>query len=182
MVDGPTLEASTVWHGPMEIGLPRANLITLETTWDQRLLGTTPGLLTVLYVPLFPVMSDADKQGSGDNLGLEYVPMLWGPHQLGDWHSLQNSWPSAVKSALFFNEPNESGQANISPQDSVGYWMNDYLPVRQKGIRLGGAATTSAPSGLQWVLDFERICVEWGNSAADCRNEYVYFCLSSRLC
>lgn len=97
--------------------------------------------------------------------------MLWGPHQLGDWHSLQNSWPSAVKSALFFNEPNESGQANISPQDSVGYWMNDYLPVRQKGIRLGGAATTSAPSGLQWVLDFERICVEWGNSAADCRNE-----------
>ena len=108
--------------------------------------------------------------------------MLWGPHQLGDWHSLQNSWPSAVKSALFFNEPNESGQANISPQDSVGYWMNDYLPVRQKGIRLGGAATTSAPSGLQWVLDFERICVEWGNSAADCTNEYVYFCLSLRLC
>lgn len=52
-VDGPTLEQSTVWHGPMEIGLPKDNLITLETTWDQRLLGTTPGLLTVLYVPLY---------------------------------------------------------------------------------------------------------------------------------
>jgi len=52
MVDGLTLETSTVWHGPMEIGLPKDNLITLGTTWDQRLLGTTPGLLTVLYVTL----------------------------------------------------------------------------------------------------------------------------------
>ena len=104
--------------------------------------------------------------------------MLWGPHQLGDWHSQQAQWPGTVKNALFFNEPNEAGQANISPGDSLGYWMNDYLPVRQKGIRLGGAATTSAPSGLQWVLDFESICVQAGNSAADCTNEYV-FALSS---
>ena len=104
--------------------------------------------------------------------------MLWGPHQLGDWQSQQSQWPGTVKNALFFNEPNEAGQANISPGDSLGYWMNDYLPVRQKGIRLGGAATTSAPSGLQWVLDFESICVQAGNSAADCTNEYV-FALSS---
>lgn len=99
--------------------------------------------------------------------------MLWGPHQLGDFHSLQASWPGTVKNALFFNEPNEPSQCNMSPQDSIPYWMNDFLPLRQNGVRLGGAATTSAPSGLQWVLDFERVCVEWGNSEADCRNEYV---------
>jgi hypothetical protein len=98
--------------------------------------------------------------------------MLWGPHQLGDWHDLQNNWPKTVKNALFYNEPNEAGQSNISPEASISTWMNDYLPVRaSKGIRLGGAATTSAPSGLQWVLDFERLCVQYGNSQADCTNE-----------
>jgi hypothetical protein len=55
--------------------------------------------------------------------------------------------------------------------DSVSYWMNDFLPVRQRGIRLGGAATTSAPSGLQWSKDFESLCQQYGNSAADCTAE-----------
>lgn len=50
MVDGPTLETSTVWLGLMEIGLPRDNLTTLETTLDPGLLGTTPGPLTALCV------------------------------------------------------------------------------------------------------------------------------------
>ena len=50
MVDGPTLETSMVWRGPMEIGLLRDNLTTLETTLDPGPLGTTPGLLIVLYV------------------------------------------------------------------------------------------------------------------------------------
>lgn len=99
--------------------------------------------------------------------------MLWGPHQLGDFQSLQSTWPGTVKNALFFNEPNEPSQCNMSPGDSIQYWMNDYLPLRQRGIRLGGAATTSAPSGLQWVLDFETSCVAAGNAEADCKNEYV---------
>lgn len=107
--------------------------------------------------------------------------MLWGPHQLGDFHSLQASWPGTVKNALFFNEPNEPSQCNMSPQDSIPYWMNDFLPLRQRGVRLGGAATTSAPSGLQWVLDFERVCVEWGNSEADCKNESVLLLISRHL-
>lgn len=40
--------------------------------------------------------------GNADSIGQEFVPMLWGPHQVGDWHALQASWP-AVKNALFFN-------------------------------------------------------------------------------
>jgi len=105
---------------------------------------------------------------SADSLGLEFVPMLWGPKQVGDWYAQMPNWPSTVKNALFFNEPNEGSQCNISPGDSVSYWMNDMVPLKAKGIALGGAATTSAPSGLQWVLDFKNACVGAGNSVADC--------------
>lgn len=109
--------------------------------------------------------------GSADTAGLEFVPMLWGPHQLGDWHANQASWPSSVKNALFFNEPNEGSQCNVAANDAIGYWMNDYLPIRQKGIALGSAATTNAPSGLQWNKDFIAACVGAGNSRADCTPE-----------
>ena len=68
-------------------------------------------------------------------------------------------------------EPNEGSQSNMAAKDSVSYWMNNMVPLRAKGIALGGAATTSAPDGLQWILDFQKACVADGNSAADCKME-----------
>ncbi|WVR05287.1 hypothetical protein IAU60_002300 [Kwoniella sp. DSM 27419] len=112
--------------------------------------------------------------GSGDQLGLEFVPMLWGPAHVSDWWSQMYSWPSTVKNALFFNEPNQVGQCDIAAQQAVQYWMNHYLPVRhQKGVRLGGAAVTNAPSGLTWIQDFEKACTDAGNSASDCAMDFV---------
>ncbi|KAK4686425.1 hypothetical protein P7C73_g3703, partial [Tremellales sp. Uapishka_1] len=115
-----------------------------------------------------------DNVGSADTLGLEFVPMLWGPNQVSDWWAQQSNWNSNVKSALFFNEPNEGSQCNVAASDAVSYWMNDFLPVRSsKGLALGGAATTSAPSGLQWIQDFSSACTNAGNSAADCKMDFV---------
>ncbi|WOO84422.1 Alkali-sensitive linkage protein 1 [Vanrija pseudolonga] len=111
---------------------------------------------------------------SGDSVGLEFVPMLWGVKQVGDWNAARGSWPSSVKNALFFNEPNQSGQSDISVNDALQYWMNDYLPARtQNGLRLGHAGTTSAPNGLTWVTDFYNVCTGAGNSAADCSADFV---------
>lgn len=109
--------------------------------------------------------------GSADSNGLEFVPMLWGPHQVGDWHGQQPNWPKTVKNALFFNEPNEASQCNIGAGASVQYWMNDFLPLRNKGIQLGHAAVTSAPSGLIWIRDAINACIGAGNSKADCTPE-----------
>lgn len=110
---------------------------------------------------------------SADDHGLEFVPMLWGVKQIGDWHSQQASWPNTVKNALFFNEPNDAGQAHIDASNAVQYWMNDFLPVRQRGIKLGAAAVTNAPSGIVWVREMIETCVSWGNARADCTPEYV---------
>lgn len=118
----------------------------------------------------------ASSVSAGDNLGLEFVPMLWGPSSdlVSAWWAAQSSWPSSVKHALFFNEPNESSQSNVAVNDAISYWMNDYLPVRaSKGLLLGSAATTSAPSGLTWVTDFPTACTGAGNSAADCAADFV---------
>ncbi|WWD16021.1 hypothetical protein CI109_100446 [Kwoniella shandongensis] len=136
---------------------------------DPNYIGNYIGQRTAWYYTWSPF-----SVSSGDRLGLEFVPMLWGPKQVSDWYAQMNSWPSTVKNALFFNEPNQSGQCDISAGDAVSYWMNDFLPIRaSKGIRLGGAATTSAPSGLQWIKDFQTACTGAGNSAADCTMDFV---------
>ena len=108
---------------------------------------------------------------SADALGLEFVPMLWDPGHITDWYAQQPFWPNTVKNALFFNEPNIHSQANYAAEESVSYWMNDMVPLRSRGIALGGAAPTNAPSGIQWVKDALAACVGAGNSKADCTPE-----------
>ena len=72
-----------------------------------------------------------------------------------------------------YQEPNEVSQSNMAAADSVSFWMNDMVPLKSKGVALGGAATTSAPTGLQWIQDFQNDCTQQGNSAADCAMAYV---------
>ncbi|WRT67259.1 uncharacterized protein IL334_004226 [Kwoniella shivajii] len=135
---------------------------------DLNYIGNYIGSKTAWYYTWSPF-----HVGSGDQVGLEYVPMLWGPGHVGDWWAQMGQWPSTVKNALFFNEPNQKGQCDVSASDAVQYWMNDYLPLRSKGIRLGGAAPTNAPDGLVWVQDFQKACVAAGNSAADCTPDFL---------
>ncbi|KAL7424118.1 hypothetical protein Q5752_001703 [Cryptotrichosporon argae] len=136
---------------------------------DASYIGNYVGSKTSWYYTWSPI-----NVASGDSIGLEFVPMLWGPTQVSEWYSYQSQWGSNVKNALFFNEPNESSQCNMAAADSVSYWMNDYLPIRSSnGIALGGAATTSAPSGLEWILAFSAACTADGNSASDCAMDFI---------
>ena len=135
---------------------------------DPNYIGNYIGSRTAWYYTWSP-----DNVGSADSIGLEFVPMLWGPAQESDFWNSQATWPSSVKNALFFNEPNEPSQCNMAASDSVSYWMNDMVPLRGKGIAIGGAATTSAPSGLQWVQAIIQDCQNDGNSQADCTPDFV---------
>lgn len=64
---------------------------------------TTPWLTTTAPPRRYYTWSPYNV-GSADKVGLEYVPMLWGPKQEGEWWSQVASWPSTVKHVLFFNE------------------------------------------------------------------------------
>jgi hypothetical protein len=50
-----------------------------------------------------------------------------------------------------FSRPNEISQSNISPDDAVPIWKEYMAPLKAKGYKLGMAAPTNAPSGLEWV-------------------------------
>lgn len=47
--------------------------------------------------------------------------------------------------------PNEISQSNISPEDAVPLWKEYMTPLKAKGYKLGMAAPTNAPNGLEWV-------------------------------
>jgi len=87
--------------------------------------------------------------------------MMWGAKDaVPAFYEAQSSWPETTKHVLFFNEPNDPGQSNISPEDAVSFWKQYMSPLKAQGYSIGMAATTSAPSGLQWVLKFKDICPE----------------------
>ncbi|KAE8449253.1 hypothetical protein EG329_008420 [Mollisiaceae sp. DMI_Dod_QoI] len=108
--------------------------------------------------------------------GLEYIPMLWG---LGSDHT--NGWSSAASSAiaagapalLGFNEPDYSGQANLSPSDAASGWKEYMQPFAGKAKLVSPAVTNGgSPMGLTWIENFisacsgctiDRVAIHWYN-------------------
>lgn len=54
--------------------------------------------------------------------------------------------------------PNGAGQANVDPSSACTLWREQFAQLRNQGIRLGSAAPDSAPSGKQWLIDFNKVC------------------------
>ncbi|KAF8679582.1 Flavodoxin-like fold [Rhizoctonia solani] len=91
-------------------------------------------------------------------LGIRFLPMLWGTKQ-------KSSFTEQVKSVtgeyiLGFNEPNQGDQSNMSAADGAALWKSMILPLKAKGAKLISPATTSAPSGKQWIQDMMNACGE----------------------
>lgn len=54
--------------------------------------------------------------------------------------------------------PNQVGQSDMSAQDGAALWISTIEPLRAKGCKLVSPATTSAPSGKQWIKDMLTAC------------------------
>lgn len=91
---------------------------------------------------------------------LEFVPMLWGERQVSQWDATINQTIQElnVTHVLGFNEPEISGQSDISPSDAASLWKAHIEPLKAQGIRLGSPAPSSAPKGKQWLLDWMDAC------------------------
>jgi hypothetical protein len=86
--------------------------------------------------------------------------MLWGPNQTADFtatidDTIANRHVTAV---LGMNEPQETGQSSLTPDQGAQMWKTYLEPLRAKGVRLGSPAPSSAPSGLTWLQDFLSSC------------------------
>jgi hypothetical protein len=96
--------------------------------------------------------------------GLEYVPMLWGLEST-DTSGWQAAASSAIASGsthlLSFNEPDNTGQANLGYADAATGYMANMQPFAGKA-KLGAPAVTNGPSaqgeGMAWLGSFLTAC------------------------
>ncbi len=115
--------------------------------------SSTRDLVNTRYYTWSP--SPADLQAN-----LEFVPMLWGERQVSQWDSSINDTIQSLKvtHVLGFNEPEISGQSNMSPSDGAALWKAHIEPLKEQGILLGSPAPSGSPAGKQWLLDWMNQC------------------------
>lgn len=86
----------------------------------------------------------------------DFVPMLWGSKQIGDFQ--QNVKAGMFKYVLGMNEPNQDGQSSMNPWAGADLWKQYIQPLKSSGYTLVSPAPTNAPSGEKWLQDFLNAC------------------------
>jgi len=96
-----------------------------------------------------------DGPSKGDLHGVDFFPMLWGDRQVTQF---ENDVKGGGDFILGFNEPNESGQSNMTPQHGCDLWHEHMEPKVALGYKLISPAPSSRPNGLDWVKSFLQCC------------------------
>jgi hypothetical protein len=96
------------------------------------------------------------KPAGSDALGLEFSPMLWGAKQVTQFNQLVKA--GYANTALGMNEPDQSGQSNMSPGAAVSLWRDNMEPLVSKGYQLISPAVTSGSNGKPWLQSFINQC------------------------
>ncbi|KAG6880286.1 hypothetical protein C0992_000063 [Termitomyces sp. T32_za158] len=89
-------------------------------------------------------------------LGFQGVPMLWGEKQVSDFARIVVQ--GYAHTVLGFNEPNQQGQSDMTPQRGAELWKQYIQPLKAKGYSLISPAPTNAPSGKTWLQQFFAAC------------------------
>jgi hypothetical protein len=93
---------------------------------------------------------------SAKSLGFTTVPMLWGDRQIDVF--TQTVVKGFATHVMGMNEPNQSGQSDMSPEHGAYLWKTYIQPLRYQGYTLVSPATTSAPDGLTWIQNMLNAC------------------------
>ncbi|KXN86345.1 hypothetical protein AN958_10207 [Leucoagaricus sp. SymC.cos] len=94
-----------------------------------------------------------DLVEAADAAGMQGCPMLWGDKQVDRFTQLVK--PGYANCAMGPNEPNQSGQSNMSPQHAADLWRAHLNPLKDHGYFLVSPACTNAPSGKTWMQSFD---------------------------
>ncbi|KAF7118374.1 hypothetical protein CNMCM5793_007888 [Aspergillus hiratsukae] len=97
--------------------------------------------------------------------GVEFVPMLWGSKMFGGWlAAIETALASGSSYILGFNEPDNSGQAAMSPSEAAQAYKQYITPFSGKA-KLVSPGVTNSPSpgqGLDWMNSFLESCTDCG--------------------
>jgi hypothetical protein len=97
--------------------------------------------------------------------GVEFVPMLWGSKMFGGWlAAIETALASGSSYILGFNEPDNAGQAAMSPSEAAQAYKQYITPFSGKA-KLVSPGVTNSPSpgqGLDWMNSFLESCTDCG--------------------
>ncbi|CAL1702239.1 unnamed protein product [Somion occarium] len=86
--------------------------------------------------------------------------MLWGgaSDKVSEFKSVVKPAGGNKRVILGFNEPNESGQSNMSPEFACAVWHDAIEPLAKQGYTLVSPATSGNPKGIDWMHSFFNCC------------------------
>ena len=95
--------------------------------------------------------------------GLDFYPQLWGQKQVSDWQQQKSKFAEwGTTHILGFNEPNESGQANMQPADAASLWNEQIAQYQGQYTLISPACTSrtgdssSGTDGIKWLQEFQQ--------------------------
>ena len=112
--------------------------------------------------------------------GLEFVPMMWGvgsnPESTSFLDSITKLLDAGTKitHALSFNEPDmrsEWGGSNVAPAKAARAYIANFLPLRDRGVKVGLPAVSGAGTGINWLREFAGNCTQL--LKADCKYDFL---------
>jgi hypothetical protein len=123
----------------------------------------------------------AQTAGTGVNSAIKYIPMLWDNSAANtkNWNTVAKAAIAAGADTLLgFNEPDQSGQANMDIATAVSAWKEYMEPLVGQGAQLAAPAVTNggAPMGLTYLENFIGNCtschidvcpIHWYDSATN---------------
>ncbi|KAH9844054.1 glycosyl hydrolase catalytic core-domain-containing protein [Rhodofomes roseus] len=92
------------------------------------------------------------------SLGYHYWPMLHDANQVSDFQSQVSTPAYSGQNILGFNEPEQSGQANIDAGTAASLWQQYIQPKADVGFGLISPAVTNDDQGIPWMQSFISSC------------------------
>ncbi|KAK5633701.1 hypothetical protein RRF57_009415 [Xylaria bambusicola] len=112
----------------------------------------------------------------------EFVPMLWG--SLDDTSFLDSvngliEGGRNISHVLTFNEPDgpsQYGSSDIFPWKAAQVWVDNIIPLQEKGIKAGLPACTGGTGGIPWLQEFLGNCsqlISTDGNKKNCSYDFV---------
>ncbi|POR38176.1 Alkali-sensitive linkage protein 1 [Tolypocladium paradoxum] len=118
-----------------------------------------------------------NSEAQGFNIKFNFIPMLWSdlPVHTSHWdYDATRSLVGGAKAIFSFNEPDNAGQANMSPQDAANAHIK-YINKFAGRAQIGAPAVTNSGrpgEGLEWLRNFLSACN--GRCSVDFCNVHWY--------
>lgn len=120
-----------------------------------------------------------------DHLDFEFVPMMWGGADTDDTSFLTNvtgliQEGHKIQHVLGFNHPDASwanGDSNVTPADAARLWVGNFVPLREKGVKIGLPVVQMHANPANWTMPFLANCSallkQQSGEAKDCPFDFV---------